>query len=177
MKIEQAIGRTLVFSRVSALQRAYTLNDAESETVLGTVTFRNNWAGSFATAQHAGETWTFKRKGVFRPVVTGRVLDSEADIVRFGPDWMSGGEIELRNRRFRWKSQNFFSTSWHLLDPTEAEIVSCKEKFSFGLKSELTLGSAARNLANPPQADLPLLVMFCCYLRVLAYEDMAGGAA
>ncbi|MDX2178479.1 MAG: hypothetical protein SFV18_02725 [Bryobacteraceae bacterium] len=172
MKIESTIGRTLVFSQVSALQRAYTLKDAESETVLGTVTFRSNWAGSFATGQCGGETWTFKRKGVFKPIVTGRVMDSESEIVRFGPDWMSGGEIELGDRRFRWKSQNFFSTSWHLLDRTEAEVISCKEKFSFGLKSELTLGSAARNLA-----DLPLLVMFCCYLRVLAYEDMAALAA
>jgi len=171
MTIAQSIGRPLAFVSTGALARTYSLRDAESETELGTITFRSRWGGSFATAVCSEGRWTFKRQGVFKPVVTGRVIESETDIVRFGPDWRSGGEIELGEKRFRWKAENFWSSSWRLLDSQEAEVIACREKFSFGLKSELVLGEAGRRLG-----ELPLLVMFCCYLRVLAYEDgVVGG--
>lgn len=170
-KIADLARRSLKWHQPKMLRMSYHLLDGEE--IVAVVEFRSAF-GSFATARSADGTWTFKRTGFFRPVVTARAQGSEKDIAVFRNDtWHRGGTFELPDGRTYLASTNFWATTYDITTQTGEPLISFKRIGGvFHLTTEVEIHAAA---ARKP--ELPWMVMLGWYLIVLMQHDAAAGTA
>ena len=170
-KIAEFARRPLKWHQPKMLKMAYELLDDE-EVVAG-VEFRSAF-GSYATAHSADGTWTFKRTGFFRPIVTVRSEGSEKDIAVFRNDtWHRGGTLELPGGRTYLASTNFWATTYDFTTETGEALISFKRIGGvFHMTTEVEIHATAARMA-----ELPWMVMLGWYLIVLMHHDSAAGAA
>ncbi len=162
---EQAMNAELVWHQPSIMKRQYELRIAEE--TIGKLDWVNSW-GSLATAELSGERWTFKRVGVFNIRITVRREGSDEDIAVFKPTWTGAGTLSFPDgRTFQWKSLNFWQTDWAWVNPGDHPFVRLVSK---GKMLRLEAAVAIEPLASA-LPELPLLVLLCWYLMVMAWED------
>jgi hypothetical protein len=153
------------------LKRSYELRSGE-------VTFATlRWEkafGSRAQAETAEATWTFKRVGFFKPSITVRVPDSEADLAVFHPDWFGNGAVEFPSgSRWKWKSLSMWRSRFGFVTAAGEPLIEFKVRtLHIPLVATVVVSAEAEKLA-----ELPMLVTLGWYVTVLTFDDMSAAAA
>ncbi len=166
--------RPLVFRQSSAMSRQYELFAGERS--LGALQWPK-MCSSLAEGRIGSSTWTFKRTGVWRPVVTIRTPESgDGDIARFAIGWR-GGDLHLPGgRTLRWEPLTFWGAKWAFTDPARGEQVLAFEVGHgfFKMSIEVQIDGAGPSV---PATELPLLTLLGGYLLVMAAQEEAATVA
>jgi hypothetical protein len=170
-RIVEMAGRELEWNQPHATQRQFVLV-AAGET-LATLEFRS-MLGSLATAETADGTWTFKRVGFWKPSVTVRAADSEAEVATFRNNtWSAGGTLELPDGRRYPANSNFWMTSFEFKNENQETLVRyTRMRGVFHRAASVEIGAAGARLA-----ELPWLVALGWYLSIMMQDDASGAAA
>src|SRR5262249_7418034 len=95
--LRETAGRELEWIQPRATRRDFELKDGEA--TVARLSFRSLF-GSYATAEVAEGSWTFKRVGFWQTYVSIRVAGSDAEIAGFrNSTWKFGGTLELPDGR------------------------------------------------------------------------------
>jgi hypothetical protein len=170
-RITTVARHSLKWAQPKAMKMFYQLLDGEEE--VATLEFRSMF-GTLATGQSADGTWTFKRTGVFHPVVTVRREGSDKDIAEFKNNtWKSGGTLTMPDGRTYLASTNFWATNFDISTESGEALISFKRIAGLlHLSMEMIVhGSAAH------KPELPWMAMLGLYLIVMMQRDHAAAAA
>ena len=160
----------LMWQQNSMWNRHWELRSADS--LMAELHFDSSF-GSRATATAAGAAWTFKRSGVFSPVVTARVAGVETDIAAYRPNLLQqNGRLFVGQDQLEFRSVTFWGNRWALFSSQDQELIAFENTGLIHHGANVTVHEAARS-----RADLPLLLTFCWYLLVLYMEDASAGGA
>lgn len=161
----------LVWTQPKARSRAYELRNADS--LIGHLCFEKA-CGSLASAEVAGQNWTFKRVGFLAPGVTVRSANLEANIAVFRPHWGSGGILHFADgHQARWRCTNFCGSQWAFVGSDNHIVVQFTHHEGF-FKASAQLEFEPSSAALP---EFPLLAALGWYLMILAADDAAAVAA
>lgn len=161
----------VVWTQPKAMSRAYELRNADS--LIGHLCFEKS-CGSLASAQVAGQKWTFKRVGFLAPRVTVRSANLEADIAVFRPHWGSGGILHFADgHQAWWRCTNFWGSRWAFLGSDNHIVVQFTHHEGF-FKASAQLEFERSSVALP---EFALLAALGWYLMILAADDAAAAAA
>lgn len=165
------VGRELEWTQPRALKREFELKDG-SETV-AQLHFRSS-LGSFATAEAAGASWTFKRVGFWQTRVTICPAGSESEIASFRNNtWNAGGTLELADGRQFRANTNFWMSSYEFTNEAGEPLVRFRKVGgALHASSKVEIQSAAAALP-----ELPWIVALGWYLAVKMRDDAGGAAA
>jgi hypothetical protein len=172
-RIRDLVGHELDWVTPSALNRAFELRDGNE--IVSTLRFRSLF-GSFATAETADGSWTFKRVGFFQTRVTVCAAGSETEIASFrNSTWTAGGTLTLASGHSFRANTNFWMSKYEFQDEAEHPLVRFRKLgglFHLSAKMEVTPAAAGLDA-------LPWLVVLGWYLVVKMRDDCsaAGGAA
>ena len=170
MSLAEAVGHQLEWRQPEFLHRAYRLTDNGQE--IGSLRFESI-AGSRATAQCSGQTWTFKRIGFFATRITVREPGSDNDLAVFTPTWTGGGSVDFNwGSRYHLRKKNFWGTEWAFEGADGTAAVSLSGVH--GVFKEGGAASVAPSAAGLPET--PVLLLLIWYVRILANEDAGAGA-
>jgi hypothetical protein len=166
--LSAATGRPLRWNRLRWYKKDFELRAGDDP--VGALSFRSMWS-YLATATSAEVTWTFKRTGFWRPVITVRAKGSDADIAVFRYKmWEDGGWLEFRDgRKFRITDKRW-ATRFEILTERDEVLIALRVSAWTERSLEVELRPDAGRLP-----ELSLLLLFVWYLAVLTRED-AGGA-
>jgi len=169
--IRLSIGRELKWTQPSGMRREFELRDGDE--LVATLRFRSAF-GSFATAETAEGSWTFKRVGFWSTRVTICPAGSEQEIAAFrNSTWHGGGTLELADGRRYRASTNFWQSRYEFQDPAEKPLVRFQRIGGlFHLSAQVEIAQAAAELP-----ELPWLVALGWYLAVKMHDDAGGAAA
>jgi len=171
MKLTQLIGHKLKWVQPHALKMEYELRDGDM--IAATLRFRSSF-GSFATAESADGTWTFKRVGFWQTKATVRASGAEADLAVFKNNtWSGGGTLELPDGRNYPANTNFWATQYEFKTETGEALVSYRKiSGMLHMSSETEIHPFAKNVA-----EMPWMVMLGWYLTVMMYMDSTAAVA
>lgn len=165
---EVALGE-LVWVQPARLKQEFDLK-ADDE-VVGTLHWNR---ASLATAETAGQSWTFKREGFWHPRITVRLPGSDDNIATFQPGWAGGGTLDLAwGPQVRFAAANFWHSQWDWIHAQGQPLVHFKSHHGL-LKVEGQVEIEPGGIELP---DLPLLVVLGWYLLVLFARDAAASSA
>ena len=169
--IRETIDRPLHWGQPHALRREFELKDGEE--LVETLRFRSVF-GSFATAESAEGSWTFKRVGFWQTRVTICPAGSDQEIASFrNSTWKGGGTLELPDGRHFRASTNFWMSKYEFQDAEEQPLVRfIRIAGPFHLSAQVEIARSARELA-----ELPWIVALGWYLAVKMRDDAGAGAA
>lgn len=170
-RIRDLVGRELKWIQPHATRRAFELRDGEE--MVATLGFRSAF-GSFATAQTADGSWTFKRVGFWQTRVTICPAGSENEIAAFKNNtWSAGGTLELADGRSYRANTNFWMTRYAFEDKAGEPLIQfTKIGGTFHRSSLAVVSPAAANLA-----ETPWMVALGWYLAIKMQDDAAGAGA
>jgi hypothetical protein len=172
--LTDSVGSTLEWIEPKAMQNFFELRD-EAKSLYASFTFRSTF-GSFAVAETAHGTWTFKRVGFLNPGVTVRLQDATEDLALYRPRFFSGGELAfVDGLPLRWQASNIWQTQWSFLDSQQQEVVSFAPGPSAPRISDFfkTQATVAIQRSSLPIERSALLVALGFYLIVLHQRDAA----
>jgi hypothetical protein len=162
-------GREIVWAKPSIWRREYELRvDGERS---GVMRF-TNWYSREAIVQGLGAAFSFNRKGFFRQSATAENLDLGEKSAPFRYSWTGGGSlllddgVTLTMRHGTWRSRSFWETN------NRETLVTFSQRSWWRQDMAVTLEPLA---ADYP--ELPFLILFGFYLRVLYIEDAGSSAA
>jgi len=165
---EFALGE-LVWVQPARLKQEFDLTAGVE--VVGTLRWNR---ASLATAETAGQSWTFKREGFWHPRITVRLPGSDDNIATFQPGWGGGGTLDLAwGPHVRFAAANFWHSQWDWIDAQGQPVVHFKSHQGL-LKVEGQVEIEPGGIELP---DLPLLVVLGWYLLVLFARDAAASSA
>jgi hypothetical protein len=167
--IKDFVGRDLIWSRPRAMKREFELRSGEE--VLATLRWSKGWWSTLAEAAFAGEEWTFKRSGFWKPAVTARRPGSETDLATFEPGWTGAGVLTLAGgATYRWDNEGHWGTAFVWKDPAGNPLVRVHHRMMKN-QGEVEISPSASALP-----DLPFLVVFGWYLAVSLVEERSAAA-
>jgi hypothetical protein len=158
-------------------ERTYLMQSGSSR--IASLTFRS-FTGTFATAETAAESWTFKRIGFLNPKITIRRANREEDLAVYRPHvWGDGKIVFADGSIFIWKPINFWAIEWSLIDPAGEPLLRIKpgvadQSLPDLLKTQATIEIAR---ASTQMEMLPLFSTFCMYLFVIHQMDVSAASA
>lgn len=161
-------GREIVWTKPSMWRREYELRIDDERAAVMRFT---NWFSREAIVQGLGASFSFNRKGFFRQSATAENLDLGEKSAPFRYSWSGGGNLVLDDgltltfRHSPWRAKSFWETSDH------QALVTFMRRSWWRTDMGVTLEPLA---ADYP--ELPFLILFGYYLRVL-YEEDAGSSA
>jgi hypothetical protein len=163
-------GQDLVWVQPARSKQAFELR--ASDDVVATLEFERS---SLASAETAGQKWTFKREGFWHPQVTIRVPGSDSNVAVFKPAWTGGGSLELsEGRLLRFGAANFWHSQWDWSDvASQAPLLHFKSHAGL-LRME---GQVDIETAAVTYPELPLLVVLGWYLLILFARDSAAAGS
>jgi hypothetical protein len=141
------------------------------------LSFRSSF-GTYATAETAEGTWTYKRVGFLNPRVTVRIAGAEEDMAIYHPKFWGDGILTLKEGpTFTWRPTNFWRTHWEFADE-EGQVVLTFESGVVQLKDIFKTQATIRfEHVAEHRSLLPLLASLGIYLIVLHNQDAAAAAA
>jgi hypothetical protein len=162
------VGSKLSWNQPQAAERYYELR--AGGTIVATLAWEKAF-GSLATAVTSEGSWSFKRVGFLRPVVTVRRPGDADNAAVFQPGWTGEGQLRVGAASYRWHGRGFWRDEWAWLGEAGQELVS------FGRDPKL-LRKEAHVLVRvaSPASDLSLLVPFGFYLMLLSADDAVMAA-
>lgn len=146
---------------------------------IASLAFRS-FTGTFATAETASESWTFKRIGFLNPKITIRRANCEEDLAVYRPHvWGDGTIVFADGSVFVWKPTNFWAIEWSLIDPSGEPVLHIKPGIAEKAITDLLKTQATFEVARTSsQTDLlPLFTTFCMYLFVIHQMDVSAASA
>jgi hypothetical protein len=169
--LRDLVGRELKWTQPRAMKREFELMD-DGETV-AQLHFRSSF-GSFATAESAGESWTFKRVGFWQTRVTICPAGTDGEIASFRNNtWNAGGTLELADGRQFRANTNFWGSAYEFRNEAEEPLVRFRK-----VGGVLHLSSMVEILpAAAALPELPWMVALGWYLAVKMHDDASGVAA
>jgi hypothetical protein len=167
--IKDFVGRELIWSRPRMMKREFELRSGEE--ILATLRWSKGWWSTLAEAAFAGEEWTFKRSGFWKPTVTARRPGSETDLATFKPGWTGAGVLTLAGgATYRWDNEGHWGTAFVWKDPVGNPLVRVLHRMMKN-QGEVEISPSASALP-----DLPFLVVFGWYLAVSLVEERSAAA-
>lgn len=168
LKLTELAGRELRWGKADrGGGGGYALRDGD-ETV-ATLRFRSSW-GSFATAESADRSWTFKRIGFLQNRTSIRASDSDEEIASFKNSWSGGGTLEFSDGRRLQADKNFWMTKFSFSTDTGEPVILFTKiggVFSWVANVEVLPACGAFR-------DAPWLVMLAWYLSIQMRKDAAA---
>lgn len=165
--ISAATSRPLRWNRLRWYKKDFELRAGDDP--VGKLSFRSLWSYR-ASATSADGTWTLKRIGFWRPVITVRVSGSDADFAVFRyKRWMDGGTLEFRDGRTFRITDKRWATRFEVLSDRDDALMSLRASAWTDRTAEVELGPETTRLP-----ELSLLLLFGWYLAVLTREEAAG---
>ena len=170
-KIAELAGRELKWVQPHVFKMEYELQDGDS--VVAALRFRSSF-GSFATAETAEGSWTFKRVGFWQTRVTIRASGTETDLAAFHTrTWSGGGTLEFPDGRKYPVNSNFWETEYEFKTETGEPLITFRRIGGvFHLSSTMEIHPAATRIA-----ELPWMVPLGWYLAVMMNSDNVAAAA
>ena len=128
--------------------------------------------GSFAIAEAAGGTWTFKRVGFWHTRATIRKEGADTDLAVFEHNtWSGGGTLRLADGRKIQITTNFWQSR------IEFQSEDGRPLFRYETEGFMRLGATLESLpAVAALPELPWLLTFGWYLVVMIQHDAATQA-
>lgn len=161
-------GQTLTWATPALLKRAYELH-AQGDLV-GTLRFRS-LLGTFATAESAAGSWTFKRTGFFATRITVRAPDSDRDLAVFRPTtWSGGGTLEFADGRKFHATTKLWSKRYEFRTEQDELVFAFKENW-WGTTADIAVTAAGWRTP-----ELPILLALSWYLVAMAQADGSAAA-
>jgi hypothetical protein len=171
MKIAELTRHELKWVQPNAFKMEYELRAGDA--VAATLRFRSSF-GSFATAESADGSWTFKRVGFWQTKVTIRASGTETDLAVFKNNtWSGGGTLELPEGRKYPASTNFWATQFEFKTEAGEALISYR---SIGGMLHMSSAVEIHPLAED-LAELPWMVLLGWYLTVMMHMDSAAAVA
>ncbi len=168
-RLSEVTGLPLQWMQPSAWREAYELRAGDD--LVATLRFRSTF-GSFATAETAGDCWTFKRVGFWKTRVTVRLCEAGEDLAVFHNNtWDGGGTLELADGRRYLASTNFWQTRYELQTEAGDPLLRFDIGGVFRQSAGVIVEPAAVRLA-----ELPLLITLGWYLAVMMHQDSSAAA-
>lgn len=169
--LRDLVGRELEWTQPRAMKREFELRDGDE--TIAQLHFRSTF-GSFATAEAAGASWTFKRVGFWQTRVTICPAGSDGEIASFRINtWNAGGTLELADGRQLRANTNFWMSVYEFMNEVDEPLVRFRK-----VGGVLHLSSTVEILpAAAALPELPWLVALGWYLAVKMHDDAAGTAA
>ncbi len=165
-QLEQLSG--LEWRQPAAFSRHYEL--VSGEMVLGGLRFLKAM-GTLAEGWVGEDRWTFKRTGILRVEITGRIAGTETTLVTYHPNWTgTSGQIRLAGETLELKS-NFWSSEW-VVEGAGGEVLRFHNRGLLHHGATVEMGPGARE-----NVHLALLLAFVWYLLQLFMSDSAATAA
>jgi hypothetical protein len=169
--IHDCVGRQLDWIQPRMLKQEYELRDGDE--LVSTLRFRSA-LGTFAIAEAAEGSWSFKRVGFWRTKVTIRVAGSDREIAVFRNNtWSGGGTLDLSDGREFPADTNFWRSSYQFKDGGGEPLVRYR-KIGGLLHSSCKVELAPAAVRLP---ELPWLAPLGWYLAVMMQHDAGGAAA
>ena len=163
-KLNEVLGSELVWSQPSAFKANYDLHAGTD--LIATLRFRSSF-GSFATAETAEGSWTFKRIGIWSARITVRLPDADEDLAVFkARTWKGGGTLEFPDGRRVLARTNVWQTRYSLETEAGGNLVTFEVGGVFRHSAKVTVDPAAAE-----RTELPLFVTLGWYLAVLMQQD------
>jgi hypothetical protein len=171
IKLRELVGREAKWVQPSAMKHEFELHAGDA--VAATLRFRSSF-GTFATAESADGTWTFKRMGFWQTRASVRVAGADTDLAVFHNNtWRHGGTLETPDGRHLTANTNFWETEFEFRDESGTPLVSYRNITGvLHLSSHVEVHAAAGELAA-----LPWLVPLGWYLALLMRSDSAAAAS
>jgi hypothetical protein len=144
---------------------------AAGDDVVATLSFRSTF-GSFATAETADGSWTFKRVGFWRTRATVRESGAPNDLAVFEHDtWSGGGTLSIAGGPRVQVTTNFWQSR------IEFQFEDGTVLFRYEPEGIIRHGAALTiEPAGARMRELPWLLAFGWYLVVMIQHDMATTA-
>ena len=166
---QEMLSPGMKWKKLGLFRRIYELRGADQR--LGSLEW-GSAIGSQARGEILDSTWSFRRTGFLKPIVTARPAGGGAAAI-LHCRWSGGGLLELENgRRYLWKKVSFWGCQWAFLDESGAARVRFRPE---GILNSCCSVDLAADQAQ--DSDIPLLVLLGWYLKVLAEGDAAIVAA
>ena len=168
IKMTELTGQELKWTQPHALKMEYELRAGDM--IAATLRFRSSF-GSFATAESADGSWTFKRVGFWNTKATVRASGAETDLAVFKNNtWSGGGTLELPDGRKYPANTNFWATQYEFKTESGEPLVTYKK-----IGGVLHMSSRVEIHASSKEvAEMPWLVSLGWYLMVMLYMDSAA---
>jgi hypothetical protein len=161
--IATLVGSKLTWNQPQIAERYYELRSGGA--IVATLAWEKAF-GSLATAVTSEGSWTLKRAGFLRPVVTARRPGDADNAAVFEPNWAAEGQLRIGNSVYRWRGKGFWRDEWAWLGESGQEVAS------FGRHPKLLRNEAQVVVKMAAAAsDLSLLVPFGFYLMILAADE------
>ena len=168
-RIADLVHSTLHWKQPRVFESRYEL--AAGDEVAGTLSFRSAF-GSFATAETADGSWTFKRVGFWQTRATVRELGAHNDLAVFEHNtWSGGGTLTMAGGRTIRVTTNFWQSriEFQLEDGT----VLFRYRTEGFMRHEAGLDIEPAAARMP---ELPWMLGFGWYLVVMMHHDAASTA-
>jgi len=158
----------LSWMQTRAFNMGFELRDGDG--VVATLGFRSLFS-SRAVAACGEDRWAFRRVGLWRRRTTVRVEGSDTDLAVFYPSlWARGGVVDLLDGRHYRVATNLWLSRMAMADEGGVSLFTMKVSGIFRLRATVSFPPLANRVA-----ELPWLVLLCCYLIVILQMDRAGG--
>lgn len=175
--LSQYLAHPLYWVQPRTLTREFELRNDVG--VLATLKFETPF-GSLATARASSGTWSLKRIGFFRPVITVREIDKEDNIAVYRPRWTGAeGDVDLNDQTYAFRTSNFWATQFDIRDSDGHLLITYRSGSKKHALGDLFKTQAEVSVADPganPEV-LALLILIGWYIIVLHNEDSAAIAA
>ena len=167
--LTDAATRSLHWKQLKLFDSTYQL--VENDEVFARLSFPKVF-GSFAIAEAAGGTWTFKRVGFWHTRATVRKEGADTDLAVFEHNtWSGGGTLTLADGRKIQITTNFWQSR------IEFQWEDGRALFRYETEGFMRLGATLELLpAGAALQELPWLLAFGWYLVVMIQHDAASQA-
>ena len=94
--------------------------------LVGSLTW-SGWFTNRAVGHTISREWYFDRHGLWKPRITIEDAGSGVEIAHMTYKWMVQGDIVFGDeRRYNWRSSNFWQTRWEMTDPNGLTVYELK---------------------------------------------------
>ena len=172
MRLIELIGQNVKWQQPRIMKMEYELR--ADDRVVANLRFRSAFS-SFATAECADGTWTFKRIGLWHPKVTIHSRGENTNLAIFvNNSWSGGGTLELSDERKYPAKTNFWASQLEFQTEMGEPLVSYRKIGGLlHLSSEIEIAPFAKGVIS----ELPWIVLLGWYLHVMMHNDASAGVA
>ncbi|HOA23490.1 MAG TPA: hypothetical protein PK801_07760 [Aggregatilineales bacterium] len=169
--LEPVDTQVLTWTQPKVMQRHFELRAGDD--LVGSLTW-SGWFTNRAVGHTISREWYFDRHGLWKPRITIEDAGSGVEIAHMTYKWMVQGDIVFGDeRRYNWRSSNFWQTRWEMTDPnglTVYELKLTNQWWRFA--AEVHLLPEARTTR-----ELDVLLLTGWYLAYLMKQSSAAAAS
>lgn len=169
--LESVDVQQLVWTQPRGMQRHFELRSGDD--LVCSLTWPG-WFRNRAVGHTSSREWHFDRRGIWKPRITIEDAGSGIEIAHMAYKWRLQGDIIFDvERKYHWRSTNFWQTRWEMTDPNGLLL------YELHMTNQWWRYTAEVRLAPDAERtrDLPLMLLTGWYLAYLMKQDSGAVAA